>query len=285
MSRDLLFPQAHPDAIFADEEEQTFSDFLDFGRRKPNTKGTGRWKLTKERDKLALFYFGNESKRPSNLNDIADFISATFCLEVKFFEQLDAIDIDTNTFTLDMAEYDITVINPKKRSSSKQKTVDVFSLFDVLVHKADKPFAAIVGIFDCLLSEEGEEVLGRACGDRVACVSLQSCIETKTIVATIVHELFHTIGFDHCTSERCVMNALMHEDWLFLSSTNMKKLKLYHEEESLVCNYLFHALIGSDGSKFEYNYYLRLLTVVERLGKDFRKDKMWLKKAIKLFSI
>lgn len=260
---DRLHQPPSPDAIFDDEDEQTYGEFVDMGRRAPNAEGTGRWKRTKQRSKIALYYFGKRysSMRANDngltvtsemLRSVRDFISVYLQIEVDFFEQFDAIDIEDQCFHLSGLDYDIKRFPPiasKKSSAKKRKTssgtdsehydqygprIDVFSIFDVLVHEAKEPYIAIVGLFDCALGESIDDkgvkysdVLGRACGDRVACVSLTFCESFKSLLCNTIHELLHTVGFDHCNSYQCLMNAIGSEDWLFLSPVNLRKLKVF----------------------------------------------------------
>lgn len=233
-----LFPAANPESIFEDEVEQTYEDFEEIGKRNPNKKGTGRYKLCKGRDRIAVYYFGSSRNVPKNLDLYLGYLSDFLLLEVDYFERFDALDPNTNTFTLNGQEYDVPIeplrgckVGATKRKKAKvESKLDVFSLFDVLVHVAKKPYFSVLGLFDCTLVEEDQEVLGRACGNRVCCISLLSCDSLPCLIATSCHELLHTMGFDHNTSERCVMNAIGSEDWLFLSRTNLRKLQLFHEE-------------------------------------------------------
>jgi len=46
-------------------------------------------------------------------------------------------------------------------------------------------------------------VMGRACGNRVCCVSLHYCdYKLRCLLSTTFHELLHTLGVDHNTEER-----------------------------------------------------------------------------------
>ena len=144
------------------------------------------------------------------------------------------MDGNAGTFTLDSCVYDITVSKKRKKKGwLEEYRVDVFSLFDVLVHRAKSPYYSVLGLFDHVLTEEGEEVMGRACGDGVACVSLPMCLpDVRTLLTTASHEVLHTLGIDHTSDQRCIMNALWipKEEWPFLCLNNLRKLKLFHEE-------------------------------------------------------
>jgi hypothetical protein len=287
-----LYPAPHPDAIFEDEEEQTFEDFVEMGKRKPNIHGTGRWKLNAQRKQLCVYNFSSSSRSSNGANGshlegvsisqqvefLVAYLENTLCLEVNYVECLDALNLATSTFQLDDLEYDIIVTKPKKkrkRNEIRDIHVDVFSLFDVLVQKAKSPYISIIGLFDCILSEDGNEVLGRACGDRVSCVSLASADNIKSLMCTTAHELLHTIGFDHCTSERCIMNAIGYEDWLFLGSINMLKLDKFHEEGKSTSRKT------EPPSTDRTRYYGGLLELLDTGDPQlFSKDKLWLQQAI-----
>jgi hypothetical protein len=130
----------------------------------------------------------------------------------------------------------------KKRNSTAEDalfTCDVFSIFDALTYFAKEPYMSILALVDLRIGEDdGEgwysEVLGRACGDRVAVVTikdmdLHSNLQCKEIISTCVHECSHTIGFDHCNSFQCVMNARGEDFWILLSPCNLRKLKAFHK--------------------------------------------------------
>ena len=76
-------------------------------------------------------------------------------------------------------------------------------------------------------------MLGRACGDRVAVVQCYPGVADIELFGTIAHELLHTMGFDHTTHWRCLMNPSCYdEEWLFLAPHNVKKLKLFLSQEA-----------------------------------------------------
>jgi hypothetical protein len=315
----------HPAAIFDDEEEQTYDQFIEIGKRPPNSRGTGRWKLTKQRSKVALYYFGKSYEQHEQqqqqqqqqqrgqkktdqqsqtmpitrdlLHHLKEFIAIYLQVEVDFFEQFEAIDLEDKCFQLSGLQYDIIRFPPsdssiKSRGNKKKKVtsssssssssslslseydrfgprVDVFSLFDVLVHEAKEPYISIVGLFDCALGEgvgkSYTDVLGRACGDRVACVSLPFCESFKSLLCNTVHELLHTIGFDHCTSYQCLMNAIGYEDWIFLSPVNLRKLKAFHNQQD------------NDDGDFMVKRYKQMLELFRSFeDKEFEDECQWL---------
>ena len=128
----------------------------------------------------------------------------------------------------------------------------------------------------CHLTEEGGCVLGRACGDRVACVSLLDCCSFKETLCVGLHELLHTLGFDHCNSWQCVLNATGDAPWLYLSPVNLSKLKHMHS-------------IPIKDNIFVLKRYNSLLPLVEGLdshtgsnggGGEFQVEKEWLNQRI-----
>ena len=281
------------------------------------------WELTKTRSRLAIYYCGKSNENQKQmLEQCSLFLSSYFGLEVDIFEAFDSIDIEDSSFTLDDNVYDITVWNKtnshcktggqskkrRKKLATVVDTVDVFSLFDVLVHAEKSPYAAIIGIFDCFLGElkdeesltYGEviyhEVLGRACGNRVACVSLPHCeYNLKTLLCTIIHELLHTVGFDHCNSYRCVVNAISSTDWLFLSPVNLRKLICIHTERSIQDRPLLlrrkkEEDVANQEAMFVIERYTKLMHILEAWNKQeseglYLKEVSWLQKKIELVSM
>ena len=294
-----IFPPADPDSIFDDEDGQTYEEFVEIGKRPPNEYGTGRFKMTTRRNKLAVFYFGNSKKSPY-IPLLIRFLTSFFLLEVDYFEQCDALCLETNTFHLDDDDYDITVVSSppskskKGQALSRDRKVDVFSLFDVLVHKAKTPYYSIVGLFDCLLCEDDSDVMGRACGDRVCCVSLPSCDDIHSLFSVTCHELLHTMGFDHEINERCIMNAICSDSWIFLCHENVRKLHYFHHGSTIDKNkkpssYQTGVVIPSSITcntfhEFIVNYHRDLKECVDDLGPDFEAHGQWLSRVILYFS-
>jgi len=234
-----LFAPVDPCCVFQDEENQSYAEFDEMGNREPNEEGTGRFKITQERSKILVINFGSKDLNASDSRLLQSFLSAFFMLEVEYRSHLNSLDLANKTFVLPNGDiFDMATVKPKKlgkkRTPSISISVDVFELFDVLVHLSAAPFYSIVGLFDCHLTEDGSPVLGRACGDGVCCVSLFHCDHVRSLLATTCHELLHTMGVDHATEDRCVMNAisLFHEEWLFLCWENVQKLQLMHRELS-----------------------------------------------------
>jgi len=74
------------------------------------------------------------------------------------------------------------------------------------------------------------DVLGRACGDRVAVVHCSRRVSDLELFTTTAHELLHTMGFDHTTFWPCLMAPSLSSDGgsAFLSPHNLKKLRHFH---------------------------------------------------------
>jgi hypothetical protein len=113
-----LFPTADPNCVIEGEENQTYESFVDIGKRKPNMLGTGRFKLTKDRNKVLVVYFGSKEKIPLYLSDFL-YLSASITLEVQHEEQLNALNIVAKTMMLDGVSYDSTTSKqPKKKHAN-----------------------------------------------------------------------------------------------------------------------------------------------------------------------
>lgn len=293
MALQTLFPPADPDCVNLDEH-QTYDMFVEMGKRKPNLQGTGRSRVTPKRNKVLMLYFGSEKNKPSCLPSISAYLSAILLMDVDLEVQMNAINLKEKTFTLDDSVYDIdtTALSPPPKKKIKKTSrnqvlpvsVDVFSLFDVLVHRAKEPYCSIVGLFDCELTEDGCPVMGRACGDGVCCISLPLCNATREKMATISHEVLHTLGVDHNTLDRCVMNPIScDEEWLFFSLPNIQKVQRIHNEAKSCCA-PYQVLMLSDEKPKDFfkEYHAGLLKAFLPFGKDFENDRKWLRKVLNL---
>ncbi|KAG9400254.1 hypothetical protein AC1031_011166 [Aphanomyces cochlioides] len=211
-------PPADPETCFSDEEEQTYDEFVDMGKRRPNAQGTGRWKKTRARTKIGLIALTSAKGMTAEMRKHVKSSNASFHREF---------------------EYACRMGHPNssvKGSSKRKRTpgyMDVFSLFDAFKSAkfVQSPFFSVLVVTSVGLVEEvdGEfsEVLGRSYPDRVACVALHKPL--KSLLVTAARELLHSMGLDHCSSFSCVMNAVAgSENWLFLSPPNLRKLKCFH---------------------------------------------------------
>ena len=295
-----LFPPAAPGTYFEIEEgeeleNQSYEEFVDMGRRRPNIHGTGRLKMNQKRQEILVIHCGNNSSsssiRSQQIKTLVEYLEKFMMMKVVYEEQIDAIDVNTSSFTLDSKVYDIEVSRKKRGKARLENRLEVFSLFDVLIHKNKSPFFSVIGLFDHILTEEGCEVMGRACGDRVACVSLQLCKpQLRTLLGTTCHELLHTIGIDHTSDHRCLMNAIAsEEEWLFLCIENLRKLKLFHDEAGKRTRTIYSS-IRDDGLKDEdafiiaYHYnMLKMIQSNDYMKVSLKREAEWLEKVIKRF--
>jgi hypothetical protein len=286
-----LHSSPNEDSYYEDEDEQTFDEFLDMGRRPPNEEGTGRFKISATRNRIACLFFINPKLEKKNKNlrkrrdEIKKYLEIFFVLPVDILEMNeDVLDFAKETIHVGEYIYELTILPKKNKKNNKKRKkdaindktdnnryIEVFSLFDALESLVTEPYLTMVAFIDhplCELDEDSDTgyqvVCGRACGDRIACVSLPECSSSfKNLLCVASHELLHTIGFDHCNSWQCLMNASGSDNWLFLSPVNLRKLKIFHgiadEEE--------------DGGKFVLSRYEKLLTLWNHSGVEGEQDE------------
>ena len=296
-----LFPPAAPGTYFEEEEgyeleNQSYEEFVDMGKRRPNIHGTGRLKMSQKRQTILVINCGSStssSPRGQQIEILVEYLEKFMMMKVVYEEQIDAIDANGGTFTLDSNVYDIEVSKKKKGKTKVEYRLDVFSLFDVLIHKNRSPFFTVIGLFDHKLIEDGSEVMGRACGDRLACVSLQLCQpRLHTLLGTTCHELLHTIGIDHTSNHRCLMNAIAsEEEWLFLCVENLRKLKLFHDEAGKRATTIYSSVMNDGGKEKDINgfivaYHRNMLNMIlsnEYMNVSLKREVEWLQKVIKRF--
>ena len=305
-SLENLFPPAPPGSYFeledsGDElENQSYEEYKDMGKRKPNIYGTGRLKLNHQRQKILIMYFGNSSRSYSSnhqherrMESFVQFIEQFMMMEVIYEDHADAINVNDSSFTLDSKKYDIEVTRKKKTKTRVEYKLEVFPLFDVLIHRKKAPFFSVLGLFDSILIEDGFEVMGRACGDCVCCVSLPLCKPNlQTLIGTACHELLHTIGIDHTSNSRCIMNAIVEDGWLFLCIENLRKLQLFHDEAGKNNTTIYCSIKNDSGgllqdvNGFIVSYHRNLLNMIqsnEIMRVIMESDVEWLQEVIDRF--
>ena len=222
------------------EEEQTFAEFVDIGKRAPNAEGTGRFKLTSQRRRLGLLNLAKKTMGSDRLRRL--------CLFLEAFLGLEPVQSAATGLSVRATKRKASIVDSAAGVSFPLRVfrngplVDVFSVFDVLVEYVGESDFSLLAVVEQplgeLVSGEGEpeeisEVLGRACGDRVAVVQCYPGVADIELFGTIAHELLHTMGFDHTTHWRCLMNPSCYdEEWLFLAPHNVKKLKLFLSQEA-----------------------------------------------------
>ena len=272
-------PLVKPKQIWGWEEEQTFAEFVDIGKREPNAQGTGRFKLTPQRRRLGLLNLAKKTMSSDRLRRLNLFLKA--------FLGLDPVLSAATGLSVRASKKKASIIDRTAGVSFPLRVfrngcVDVFSIFDVLVeYVAERDFNLLAVVEQPLgemVSDEGEaveisEVLGWACGDRVAVVQCYPGVRDIELFGTIAHELMHTMGFDHTTHWRCLMNPSCYDgEWLFLAPHNLKKLKLVLSQEG--------------NASFVLDRYKRLLSVwweafIEE-GDDEKKHHAWLEEKVAL---
>ena len=231
-----------------EQEEQTFAEFQDMGKRPPNLDGTGRFLLTPERRTIAVL---NLCKRSSlseeRLSRLSAYLRCFLQLDVAQSAASGELSMLASKRKTDIVDHKQGIVFPLR--VLRGGLTDVFSLFDVMVEYVGHQDYALLALVDVKLGEEIEdnvevaEVLGRACGDRVAAVQCYAGMSDVELFGTATHELLHTCGFDHTTFWRCLMNpALDCQVWqagdpnvgsqLFLAPHNLRKLMHFlHRDE------------------------------------------------------
>ena len=230
------FMQLHPlvRGVHEDEEEeQTFAEFQDMGRRPPNTQGTGRFVLTPERRTIAVLNLCKRSSLPEErLRRLHAYLRCFLRLEVGQSAASGALSLQTSQRKTDIVDRKQRISFPLR--VLRKGRIDCFSLFDVMVEYVSDSDFALLALVDVPLGEREDkdvvEVLGRACGDRVAVVQCYPGVSDVELFGTAAHELLHTMGFDHTTFCRCLMQPSAGSS-LFLAPHNLKKLKHFHHAD------------------------------------------------------
>lgn len=162
-----LFKNVEADDIEDTNELQPISEFEDSGKRKPNSMGTGRNQLTKARKTIYLMKLGRSFKVDFKI--LNELMSAYFGMEIKILDSKLKISIIDKVVSV--VDYEKNLSFPLK--NQKNKRIDVFSLFDVLVEYIPKDCYSLVTITDSEIYDPevpGNFIYGRACGDRVAVI-------------------------------------------------------------------------------------------------------------------
>lgn len=223
-----LHPPADSLSIVENDNEQTYRQFIAMAQREPNEKGTGRWKVTSDRRTVAILPIGNNISEKL-LRQVQRYLSA-------FFHGL-SVEIHSKNPSISAMNKKPILKGKGRKFPLKRCKIDgedhieVFSIFDALVHFVEPHQYCLIALTSTPICEEWEEdgisqvgaVLGRACGDRVCVVNMEC--KLVTLLATCTHESLHCFGFDHCTTFHCLMNSqsIEAEDCLFLSPLNLKK--------------------------------------------------------------
>lgn len=252
-----LHPPARAEHVDGCDVEQPLAEFVQMGARPPNEHGTGRIRLSPSRKTGRLLRLGDVP--PPTMAALARILGAYLCLPVDARSQHLTLEprarggaalVDARRGL----EFPLEAHTPAKRRrapaaapGSGALRVCALSLLHALeesVRPTDALALAVVGaeLYERVEGAGGARgrkkrgdwlapVLGRACGDRVACVSLAGGgVSLRALAATAAHEALHTLGVDHATTARCVMNSQAPADdegageWLHLCPLNELKL-------------------------------------------------------------
>ncbi|KAL7579809.1 hypothetical protein ACA910_021941 [Epithemia clementina (nom. ined.)] len=208
-----LHPPADPlslasadDDVGEQEEEQTFRQFMEMGKREPNERGTGRWKIEPNRRWTIAILPMDVGVSTELVQQLQVYLRAFFHgLPVEIHQQAFQVDICNGKLVCPRA----IMSSKKKRQTTRQlfplrhcwidgeEHLEVFSLFDVMVpyFVLDHHYC-VMGLTSHNLAEEWMDhdnrsennassssssttyhstpVLGRACGDRVCVVSVNN---------------------------------------------------------------------------------------------------------------
>lgn len=184
-------PRVDQDLV-QEEEEQTVTEFIDYGLREPNEDGTGRWLLTTERRTVQLVNMGCHTAG-SMIERLLMVLNAFFGGKL-VFELAAGCPISTRK-----QDYK----HQRQLPGVKGKSVEIWSVLDKLMLEVAADVYALVAITHWPLFEDyGEdgkqEVLGRACGNRVAVVWIPPTADPAysfyDLVSTTIHEFLHTCG-------------------------------------------------------------------------------------------
>ena len=241
--------------VQSDDKEQQYDEYVNMGRRRPNADGTGRFKVTQRQRTLwvlpipsAHHSVKQRAELQSHADALATLLAAYTTLPCMVSERelrLRRAGNTSHAATAKDAEQGCAfplrtcaaADGSNGASSASVPPVDVFAVFDVLVEYAEKNAYALVAVMDAEVGESDGEGgwlgshMGRACGDRVAVVTTGACsigsADMLELYVTVLHELMHTFGLDHCTEWQCLMNsAAGTEPWPFLAPHNLRKLQL-----------------------------------------------------------
>ncbi|CAJ1962133.1 unnamed protein product [Cylindrotheca closterium] len=201
-----LHRKALPEAIDEDDEEQSFRQFVDMGKREPNARGTGRWLVTRERNSIAIVCIGDVEE--ATVQGVKSYLSAFFYgrMQVELHSSFPNVHVQEDDKSISSKEKgtkkdknakpkdDSTLIMGSYAYSVQQANVDgelcfeVFSLFDMLAYAVDddekhsNPYYCVIALVNHGLCEQVDDeylaVLGRACGDRVCVVDARHASAT-----------------------------------------------------------------------------------------------------------
>ncbi|CAD8153842.1 unnamed protein product [Paramecium pentaurelia] len=215
------FQQIYVESDIESVDIQLLDDFEKMGHQVPNEEGTGRISIKKNFDTIGIINLSLEKQL--NINDIKQWINTYLRLRTTVINLNLALYYDKQQFYIE----DLKQKKKYKLKKNKLEHIDAFSIFDVLIKIKPKHICSLIAIIDQNIFDPlqpDSNIIGRACGDGVCVVQFQE--NQKVFYGTIVHELMHTIGFDHCYLWNCLMNEDVDSSSLHLCVNDLEKLSM-----------------------------------------------------------
>ncbi|CAD8072712.1 unnamed protein product [Paramecium sonneborni] len=251
------FQEIQVEQDIVSEDIQLLDDFIKMGQQEPNEEGTGRIQIKKNFDTIGIINLSLE--KSVNLNDIKQWINTYIGLKVNILNLKLVLYYEKNLYYIE----DLKNKKKYKLKRNKYESIDVFSIFDVLIQIKPQHICSLIAIIDQNIFDPLEpesNILGRACGDGVCVVQFQD--NKKEFYGTIVHELMHTLGFDHCYLWNCLMNETVDCCSINLCINDLEKLFLIKKYDKI-------------------KRYKCLLSFYMKEG--FKEEILWVQKMIKLY--
>ena len=162
-----LYEKPNSENIEEENELQSIEEFEEMASREPNAEGTGRNLITKNRKKLYLMKLGKKFK--VDFKGLSEIMNAFFGMEIEMLDS--GLKIEIIDKVISLVDPNKNLVFPLK--NQKNSSIDVFSLFDVLVEYVPKDCYSLVTITDRKIYDPevpDNLIYGRACGDRVAVI-------------------------------------------------------------------------------------------------------------------
>ena len=212
------------------EDLQTVKDFINDKERN---------KKTKIKKYIDVYYIGEIPKDFQLIAEkLLNLISIQFSLNIRIQGELMVEKVfRKNQYKIyDLKQVIYYNINSKKNKEAKEERLQIYKedknliveldsgqILDMLVDFKKKSTLTVLGltaynIFNPDLPDD--TIMGYSSGDGVSIVSLTECFDNKIkdinikyksaffeMIKTSLHELSHSIGFDHCVEYHCIMNS------------------------------------------------------------------------------
>ena len=212
------------------EDLQTVKDFINDKERN---------KRTKIKKYIDVYYIGEIPKDFQLIAEkLLNLISIQFSLNIRIQGELMVEKVfRKNQYKIyDLKQVIYYNINSKKNKEAKEERLQIYKedknliveldsgqILDMLVDFKKKSTLTVLGltaynIFNPDLPDD--TIMGYSSGDGVSIVSLTECFDNKIkdinikyksaffeMIKTSLHELSHSIGFDHCVEYHCIMNS------------------------------------------------------------------------------